>query len=306
MNNFLYDHGLPFSSKLAENVDDGWKRVEKNKATCFVIDGGVGEGKTTLAIQLGDYINNKLSLGPISLDVKDHPQLAMGGKQFAKQMRECFINGRPVIIYDEGGDYSKRGAMTQFNAFLNRIFETYRAFRIVVIIVLPSMSVLENTLFDNRIPRMIVHCANRDDHSGDFKAYSLHRAFYLRYHMKKLEDKSFSYKIVEPNFVGHFLNLDPERSKALDKLTIAGKLDILQGAELKLEGLVDRREMANRLAKSPSWVALALLKLKVKPVKYLKKVAYYNKTTIDILQDFIINGGVVTGVGYKLKKGDEL
>lgn len=291
----VYKHGLPFSEKLAENIDDGLERVKKNKATCFVIDGGVGEGKTTLAIHIADYINQKYGgIGPVSLDIKDHPQLAMGGKQFAKQMRICFIGGFIVIIYDEGGDYSKRGAMTQFNAFLNRIFETYRAFRIVVIICLPSMAVLENTLFDNRIPRMILHCQGRDDKDGSFKAYSLHRAFYLRYHMKKLEDKSFAYSVVEPNFVGHFLNLSPERAKALDKLTIAGKLDILQGAELKLEGLVDRREIANRLAKSPSWVALACSKLHVKPVRYVKKVAFYDKSVIDILQDFIMNGGVVS------------
>lgn len=293
----LYAHGLPFSEKLAENLEDCWERIKKNKASCIVIDGGVGEGKTTLGIEIGDYWNKKYAgQDEISLDVKEHIQLAMGGKEFAKFMRICFMGGKLVIIYDEGGDYSKRGAMTQFNAFLNRIFETYRAFKILVIICLPSMSVLENTLFDNKIPRLLLHCYDRGENSGSFKAYSLHRMFFLRYHMKKLEDKNFAYQIVDPNFYGHFLNLTPERSKALDKLTIAGKLDILEGAELKLEGLVDRREIANRLAKSPSWVALACSKLHIKAIKYVKKVAFYNKDVIDILQDFIMNGGNVSDV----------
>ena len=291
----VYDHGLPFSTKLAENLDDAFLRIKKNKASCIIIDGGVGEGKTTLGILVADFWNRKFaSQGEVSLDLKYHPQLAMGGKQFAKQMRICFVDGFIVIIYDEGGDYSKRGAMTQFNAFLNRIFETYRAFRMLVIICLPSMAVLENTLFDNKIPRLLLHCQDRDDSDGSFKAYSLHRMFFLRFHMKKLEDKNFAYQIVEPNFVGHFLNLSSERSKALDKLTISGKLDILQGAELKLEGLVDRREVANRLAKSPSWVALACARLKIKPSRYVKKVAFYDKSIIDILQDFIMNGGNVS------------
>lgn len=290
----VYKHGLPFSEKLAENLDDAWLRIKKNKASCIIIDGGVGEGKTTLAVHIADYFNVKYGDGQlISLNVDDHPQLAIGGKDFAKQMRTCFIKGKIVIIYDEGGDYSKRGAMTQFNAFLNRVFETYRAFRILVVICLPSMYVLENTLFDNKIPRLLLHCQDRDENDGSFKAYSLHRMFFLRSYMKKLEDKNFAYKIVQPNFLGHFLNLPPDRAKALDKLTISGKLDILQDAELKLEGLVDRREIANRLARSPSWVVLACSKLKIKPVKYIKKVAYYKKEVIDILNDFIINGGVV-------------
>jgi hypothetical protein len=124
--------------------------------------------------------------------------------------------------------------------------------------------------------------------------------------MAKTTNKAYPYNLVDfQNFVGHFLDLDPEISKALDKLTVASKLDILQSAELNLEGLMDRRDIGNRLAKSQSWVALACLKLKIKPQRYVKKVAYYNKNIIDILQDFILNGGTVTGVGYKNKQGDD-
>lgn len=178
----VYKHGLPFSEKLAENLDDCYTRIKKNKASCIVIDGGVGSGKTTLGIEIADYFNKKYAeQEEVSLEIKDHIQLAMGGKEFAKYMRLCFMQGKIVIIYDEGGDYSKRGAMTQFNAFLNRIFETYRAFRILVIICLPSMSVLENTLFDNQIPRLLLHCYDRGDNNGCVKAYSLHRMFFLRY-----------------------------------------------------------------------------------------------------------------------------
>lgn len=300
----VYKHGLPFSEKLGENVDDGIARVKRRLATCIIIDGGIGQGKTTLATELADYINYKNGLDPISLDPKYHPQIAMGGKQFASQMRECFIKGLPCIVYDEAGDYSKRGAMTQFNAFLNRIFETYRAFKIIVIIVLPNMYVLDNALFDNQIPRFLLHCHSRTERSGSFSGYSLYNIFKLRHLMSKTTNKAYPYNLTDfQNFVGHFLDLDPERSKALDKLTVASKLDILQSAELNLEGLMDRRDIGNRLAKSQSWVALACMKLKIKPQRYVKKVAYYNKNVIDILQDFIMNGGTVTSMTQK--KGDD-
>ena len=302
---FLYSHGFPFSEKLVVNIDDGISRVKRKLATALIIDGGIGQGKTTLAVHVANYINKKMGFDPLSLDPKYHPQLAMGGKQFASQMRECFLKGLPCIIYDEAGDYSKRGAMTQFNAFLNRIFETYRAFKIIVIIVLPNMYILDNALFDNQVPRMLLHCHSRSMTSGSFSGYSLYNMFKLRYLMSKTTNKAYPYNLSDlKNFVGHFLDLYPDFSKALDSLTVKSKLDILQTAELNIEGLVDRRTIGSRLAKSQSWVALACIKLKIKPQKYLKRVAYYPKTVIDILQDFVLNGGVVTGVGYKNKQGE--
>ena len=88
---YFYKHGQPFSEKLTENILDGLERVKKNKATCIVIDGGVGEGKTTLAVEISDFINAQNNLPEINLSPKDHPQIAMGGKDFAKQMRECYV-----------------------------------------------------------------------------------------------------------------------------------------------------------------------------------------------------------------------
>ena len=63
----LYKHGLPFSEKLAENVKDLIARIDLNKASLIVIDGGVGEGKTTLAVHIADYVNSLAGMGPISL-----------------------------------------------------------------------------------------------------------------------------------------------------------------------------------------------------------------------------------------------
>ena len=49
---WLYKHGLPFSEKLKQNIDELIQRVKNNKASLIIIDGGVGEGKTLSLIHI--------------------------------------------------------------------------------------------------------------------------------------------------------------------------------------------------------------------------------------------------------------
>lgn len=276
---FLYDHGLPFSKGLDINLTDIKIRVEKNKAALIVIDGGVGEGKTTLAVEVSEYI--------MEAEVIFKEQLAMGGSDFAKKLKICYKAGYIVIIYDEAGDFNKRGALTRFNAMLNRIFETYRAFKILVILVLPSFAVLDNSLFDKQIPRLLLHCEGRTDNYGDYKAYSLYRMFYIREKMKKLTVKPFAYNLVEPNFRGHFLDLKPERAKELDKFTISGKLDILDQGEITFDGMMSFYELSEKLEMSVSWIKKKMTALEVKEKKIYKNRKYFDQGVLDILAEVI-------------------
>lgn len=277
----MYKSGLYFSEIVAVNIQDGLHRVKIGKATCFIIDGGVGEGKTTLGVHLADYINKVNGLPEISLELNDHPQIAMGGKEFSKQMRQCYLKRLPVILYDEAGDYARRQAMTTFNAFLNRIFETYRAFKIVVIICLPNQYVLDNTLFDNKIPRLLLHCEGRTERQGNFKGYSLKRMFFIRGLMRKLEDKNYSYKVNEPCFYGHFLDLPKDRAKKLDALTIKGKMEVLKETEAHLGNLLSMAEVSSKTGYNPNTLRQKFKQLGIKPVTKIGKNVYYNK---DILQ----------------------
>jgi replicative DNA helicase len=43
---YLYDYGLPYSEKLDSCIASLVNRVEKNKASLLIIDGGIGEGKS--------------------------------------------------------------------------------------------------------------------------------------------------------------------------------------------------------------------------------------------------------------------
>lgn len=271
----LFPHGLPFSEKLAENVNDTKQRIENGKASLLIIDGGIGEGKTTLGVEIAEHYQGR----PLVFT----EQLAMGGSDFARRLKDCHKKGHPVVVYDEAGDFNSRAALTRLNAVLNRVFETFRAFKILVIICLPSFHVLDNSLLEKQIPRFLVHCEKRTQKYGNFGGYSLRRMYYLKHRMKKLVIAPSAYQYVNPNFYGHFLNLSPARAKELDEFSTRGKLDVLDLAEIHSEGLVSYSNLAGKLNRSQRWVEMKIRELSIKPKKVYKLQNFYGPETIDIL-----------------------
>ena len=287
MSTLLYSYGLPFSEKLGENLDALVKRVEGNKAALIIIDGGIGEGKTTLAIQVMNYLNTKFKLPNVNLEIKNHPQLALGGAQFLQNLRTCYEDSLPTITYDEAGDFNRRGSLTRFNAIINRTFETFRAFKIIVILCLPSFHVLDADLFDKKIPRLLLHLRDRTQAQGNLQGYSLYRMFYLKNKMEKLIVKPFAYGIVEPNFRGHFLDLDKEASDKLDKISTKGKMDVLKKSEIESQGLLSYADLARKIGRSVIWVRIAVGKLKLKPKKVINRLKYFDESTLNRLMDHL-------------------
>lgn len=276
---YLYKHGLPFCKTLGRNLSRQQDRINKNKASLIIIDGGVGEGKTTLATHCADYLQ-----GEAILFKEQH---AIGGKQFLSKLAICYQKKHPVIVYDEAGDFNRRGALSRFNAMLNRTFETYRAFKIIVILVLPNFGVLDNDLFDKKIPRLLLNCWDRNQKYGNYRAYSLYRMLYIKDKMKKLTVKPLAYKYTIPNFYGQFKDLIPERSAELDKISTEGKIKELKHAEIKVDGLVTYQEMGIKLACSIAKLRIELKELQVKPVRYYEKKAYFDEGVIDMLADYM-------------------
>lgn len=279
---------LPFSEALAETLDDLYDRVNQdNKAALIIIDGGVGEGKTTLAINIMDYLNSKHGLPLVDLSLTGVKQLAMGGEDFSKKLLLCQAFGLPVETYDEAGDFNKRGSLTRFNALINRTFETYRAFKVIVILVLPSFSVLDQEIFDKNIPRLLIRVHSRSKNQGNGKAFSLYRMLYIREKMKKLTVKTQAYGLVDPNFHIHFKDLSPERSKQLDILSTKGKLKELKGAEIKYEGLLSYSDLARKIGRSERWIKKVISELKIKSVKQFERRYYFRAETVDRLLDYL-------------------
>jgi hypothetical protein len=273
--NKLYQNGLKFSSPLDRDILSLRQRINNKKASMLIIDGGVGEGKTTLAVHIAEYYQQK----PLDLS----KQYAMGGEDFQEKLVLCYDSRLEVLIYDEAGDFNSRGAMTGFNKMLNRVFETYRAFKIMVILVLPSFKVLDSNLFDKAIPRILIHCYNRSNKWGDFSVYSLYRMYYLKDKLKKYIVPAYAYSGTQPNYRGHFLDLDSLQSKELEKISIAGKKEIVNDNILKSRGLLSFKDIAKKVDKSLVWVKKEIAKKKIKEEKVYKRMKYFDKSIIDRL-----------------------
>lgn len=278
----VYQNGLPFSDGIKYNVDDLMSRIKSRKASMLIIDGPQGAGKTTLAIHISDYV--------MGFTVEFDQVLAMGGTEFSKKIRVAYENGYLVIIYDESGDFNRRGALTRLNALMNRIFETFRAFKILVILCLPSFNVLDNSLFDKGIPRLLLHCDRKGGDYADVKGYSLYRMFYLREKMKKATVPPQVYGWVHPNFYSHFLDLTPQRASELDQYSTQGKLEVLDLAEIHSDGLQTYSQISMKLNRSVRWVQLQMNDLGIQEKKIYNRKKYFAPEVIDILAQHLEGG----------------
>jgi hypothetical protein len=273
-----------------KDVFTSWEIIERNIDRCiveknnkhpvlFIIDGGLSTGKTTFAINIMDMINLKHEQKEVDLflPANEINQYALGGEDFVKKLRMCYEKGLPVITYDEAGDFSRKGALTKFNKTLNRVFDTFRAYQIIVILVLPNFSKLSKDIFDNKIPTMLIHLKKRHKNYGVAHFYDLKSMYYIMNNMKSDIFPEASYSKVYPNFRTKFKDLTPERSKQLDKLSTFGKKDLLEMAEVRLQGLMSYNDLALQLEKSPLWVKTHIKALAIKPQTIIKRKLYFEQ-----------------------------
>jgi len=282
MKRIVYDHGLPFGTKLAENVDDIMDRVDKKKASMIILDGELGEGKTTLAT----LIARKIEGDDPTIDKMQRfdfrAQIGMGGDDFLKKADWCSDNKKRAIIYDEAGDFSKRGALTKFNQRLITFFDTYRAFKIIPILCLPTFWRLDNMLFEQGVARMLVHCHHRVT-TGNYSAFDMDNMDYMRYNLTKLRVKAKVYNTVRANFRGHFLNLPPKLADMLDMLSTRAKKSIMKRNILDRESMIDVYAMATKMSKSVKWVRNKIVEHNVKHIDIIQRRKYYDKDTLRLL-----------------------
>lgn len=276
-NNYLYNNGYPFIDPLPKNLLDQKRRVlEENHVCAIIIDGVSGQGKTTIAIEVLEAIQGE----KINYD----EQMAVGGEQFSLKLSICEQKKKYVIIYDEAGDFNRRGFITRFNAAINRAFETYRTFKIIVIITLPLVSTLDPELINKSIPQMLIHCYGRTKNYGRYKVYDIQRMSYLIDKLRTYKHKPPAYTKTRPNFRGIFKNLPPKREEELNKFTTKEKREINKTTSLKLNKLLSQQEIADKLLKSKIWVRKSIKELKIKPQKILNKKYYYKNDIIKTLE----------------------
>ena len=290
-----YKYGLPFSEKVGENVDDLIQRIDNRKASLLICDGLMGEGKTTLAIELAQYIAlkregviHKVKDGEIkfydNFKVDLDKQLAMGGEDFQEKLEICKDCKLHVVVYDEAGDFSKKRAITQFNQKLMRVFQTFRAFKILVILCLPSFDILESDLFKQGVPRILFNCHDRGEFEGSIRGYGLEEMFYLKHYMKKEVVPFKAYSKVKPNFRGHFKDLPLKISNKLDEVSTNAKELTLSKNILKNRGLLNYGELAQRVGRSLFWVRRTLKELNIPPTTKYQQKNYYETSIITTLE----------------------
>lgn len=278
-----YAGGYKFDKALSDSLKDLNDRIFKlNKAGLLIIDGGVGEGKTTLGVLCADHINQLHKLPIVDISAED--QIALGGEDFVRKLKRCYQKKLPVLLYDEAGDFNKRGALTRLNALLNRTFETFRAFRVLVIIILPSFRVLDNDLFDKNIPRLLIHCSGRNNSYGNFACYEYDTMLYIKNDMIKQVIKDNSFKKFGANFRGQFKNLSPKRAKELDEVSTKGKFLMLGKAEKNFDGLLTFNEIKEMLGLSMSTVRALIKDSGVKFVRRDGQTKYYEKNVVEELK----------------------
>lgn len=213
--------------KLKQDIEELKKDINDGFACLVIMDGMMGHGKTTLAIEYADEYEGK--------EIDLTKQYAVGGEDFINKLNICIKEGLGVIVYDEAGDFNKKRTMSSFSQALNEVFETFRAFKILIVLALPRFSVLDNGLFDKGVPRMLYHCyRERDVKYSNIMAYNLWRMEYLRFKLPKTVVKQEIYNKVTPNYRAKFVDLPPERRKLIAEISLAQKKKRTKKTEEKI------------------------------------------------------------------------
>jgi len=267
-------NGHPFDDSLIPSLESVRDRIKLNKAAMIIIDGGVGEGKTTLACHIAKFFQ------PDWVRQRSEELLAMGGKQFLKALDVSVKKGDKVVVYDEAGDFNSRGALTYFNQNLNRVFETYRQTQKLIILCLPDSSDIDKSLYKKRIPRAVINTYNRNRKWGNYRVYSLWRAWYLHEKMRKLTVPPQAYTMVSPNLYGHFKDLSPEERDIIGKISMKGKRQIIQQSYLNQKGLIDIEEIGRRTGYSK---ASLYPKLRDESSESVGRKKYWDKSIVEKL-----------------------
>jgi hypothetical protein len=252
---------------------------ERHCELSFIKKLAVGEGKTTLGVECGMFLAKELEQ---PFNIKE--QVRQGGTDFLKGMDWCVANKRNVIVYDEAGDFNTRASLTYFNQSMNRVFETYRALGIVVILCLPSFADVDTSLMKKLISRYLIHCYNRNNKYGEYKVYSLWRMWYLKDKFKKFVVPTDAFRHVTANFFGRFKDLDKADSEALEIHSIKGKKGIIKKGMLQERGLIDIKDIGHKTGYSVETIRRYINKNKLKGEKNGATLYFHKEIVEQIIQ----------------------
>lgn len=144
---------------LRENIDDQVVRVRKGKASFILVDGELGSGKTNTGITIARHVQPDFNMVN---------QVGRGTEQFIKALEYtrnheptfmCVGKAEPIkaCVFDEAHTFNKKRTMSKMNQDINTIFNVCRHEKIIIILVLPHFSELDNGIYNTGAVRGLVH-----------------------------------------------------------------------------------------------------------------------------------------------------
>ncbi len=180
------------SIRLRRNLEDKviQNLQKKDKDCIIVVDGREGTGKSTLAFQVGKYVDPSLDLSRVVFSAEDFREAVFKAKK-----GQC-------VIYDEAfTGFSSRSSLSPVNKVLVSLVMQMRQKNLFVIIVLPTIFLLDKYVALYRT-NSLIHVFESKGVRGFFKVYNYRLKKYLILVGKKT--LSYSPKLVRTNFKGRF------------------------------------------------------------------------------------------------------
>lgn len=291
-----FENGLPFKSEetliikneridaLQGTLDKIYERRLIRLPSLIIIDGGSGQGKSTIAIEVLEYFNKKQELPIIECNLKGN-QYSKGGKEFTKKIKLASEEGFCSMAYDEAGDFNRKTTLSRFNRNLDMVFNQFRVYDIIVVLIVQSVGYIENDLFTKGVVRMLINCYGRKGIiKSNYRCYELDRINYLRQAIKKEVTPIKAYQKVSANIYGQFYNISTKRDQELHEVGYKKKDEDISQGDINLDGLIDYETISHKIGLSLFTTKLKINKLKIKPERFYKKKAYFKQNIINILK----------------------
>jgi hypothetical protein len=190
---------------------------KRDKDRILVIDGNEGGGKSTLAFQIGKYVDPTLNLSRVVFNAEDFREAVFKAKKC-----QC-------IIYDEAfTGLSSRSSLSGINRALVSLMMQMRQKNLFVLIVLPTFFLLDKYVALFRTVALI-HVYEVRGRRGYFKIFSK-RSRKILYLFGK-QTYSYHHKKVYTNFKGRFYGNFALGDEKEEERYRKRKIDALQATE---------------------------------------------------------------------------
>lgn len=208
--------GYPISNITLKNFEFVKLQVlKRNGDFCFCIDGRVGSGKTTLALQLAKVLDPTFNLS----------RVAFTPEQFLEILKTA--NKGEAVFFDEAYVISSRFAMSEFNKKVNSIMTQIRSKNLYIFFALPSIFDLDRTLALYRIDCLFHVYKHPSGSKGHYSVFFQDKVKDLYINGKKY----YTYGRPKANYNSNFSNCfildekdyETKKQNAIVKISIGDK-----------------------------------------------------------------------------------